>query len=73
MRGMDEQTTQTKVMKSWRLHPDIAKAIEDEWADRNYPNETAYVEAIFRLVFGLPEPPAPKPPRISKQALEMLA
>lgn len=68
---MSEQTTTTKVMKSWRLHPDIVDAIERGNETHEYPDETAYVEAIFRRVFGLPDPPKPKPIRIGKEALEL--
>lgn len=70
---MNEQITATKVMKSWRLPTEIVKAIEDGAKNREYPNETAYVEAIFRRVFGLPEPPTPKPPQVGEQAMELRA
>jgi len=75
---MDEPTTnETKVMKALRLHPEIVKAIDDGYAGHDeYPSETAYIEAIFRLVFGLPEPPRPprpKPLRISKEAMALRA
>ena len=69
--SMDAQSIQTKVMKAWRLHPDIAAAIERGAKEHQYPNETAYVEAIFRRVLGLPEQPQPKPIRVSKQAMEL--
>jgi hypothetical protein len=73
---MDEPTTnENKVVKAWRLRPDIVRAIKDAWPDHEYPNETAYVEAIFCRVLGLPEPvmPKPKPPRISKKAMALRA
>jgi hypothetical protein len=72
---MDEQTTETKVMKAWRLHPDIVQAIEDGHKNCGYPNETAYIEAVFRRVYGLPDPPTPKPkpPRVKKKALALRA
>jgi hypothetical protein len=70
---MDEQIVKTKVMKSWRLHPDIVDAIKCAAAKHRYPDETAYVEAVFRRVLGLPDIPDPKPPRISKQAMELRA
>jgi hypothetical protein len=60
-----------KVNKAWRLHPDIVKAIEDGFETHEYPTETAYVEAIFRRVFGLPDPPKPKPIRISGEPMEL--
>lgn len=68
-----EQTAATKVVKSWRLHPDIVEAIKDGNETHEYPNETAYVEAIFRRVFGLPDPPPPKPPRVGKKAMALRA
>lgn len=73
IRRMDEPTTENKVLKAWRLHPDIAKAIEGKWESHRYPSETAYVEAIFRQVFGLPDPPTKKPqrPRIGKKAMAL--
>lgn len=68
-----QQTSAVKVVKSWRLHPDIVKAIEDGNETHEYPNETAYVEAIFRRVFGLPDPPRSKPPRVGKRAMALRA
>lgn len=68
---MSDQPVKPKVMKSWRLPPEIVNKIEAGFQKHEYPDETAYVEAIFRRVFGLPDPPKPKPPRVSKQALEL--
>jgi hypothetical protein len=71
--AMNEQAAKTKVMKAWRLHPDIVEAIKRGHEKHGYPDETAYVEAIFRRVLGLPERPEPEPLRVTKQALELRA
>lgn len=73
MRRMSEQIikTKVKVMKSWRLDPNIVKAIKKGARTHGYRDETAYVEAIFRRVLGLPEPPEPTPPQINKQAMDL--
>jgi HD-like signal output (HDOD) protein len=73
IKRMSEQNSKPKVMKSWRLPAEIVEAIRRGAEAHNYPDETAYVEAIFRRVLGLPEPPEPKPVRIKKEALALRA
>jgi hypothetical protein len=70
---MSDQTVKNKVMKSWRLHPDIVDAIKRGTTKHDYPDETSFVEALFRRALGLPEPPLPKPPQVGKGALQLRA
>ena len=62
-----------KVMKAWRLHPDVVEAIKRGAEKHGYPDETSFVETIFRRVLGLPETqkPTPQPPQISNEAMDL--
>lgn len=71
--AMSQQIPKNKVMKSWRLHPEIVDAIRRGMETHGYPDETSFVETIFRRVLGLPEVPEPTPPQISEQAMDLRA
>jgi hypothetical protein len=73
IRAMSEQTAKIRIVKSWRLPPEVLEAIRDAAIKLEYPDETAYVEDVFRRVLGLPEraKPQPKPLRISKEAMAL--
>ena len=49
------QSKAAKVLKAYRLKPEIVQALQDGWqSHEGYSNETQFVEDVLSLALGLP-------------------
>lgn len=65
-----EQTPKTKVLKSYRLDPEIVEALRRGQMANDYAEETAYLEDVLRLALGLGlKAESQRTPRVRKVAL----
>lgn len=69
---MEKQTPKKKVLKSYRLRPEIVDAIQAGMQKHGYSEETAYLEAILELALRLTPKRAVRP-KVSRRATALAA
>lgn len=69
---METQTTKKKILRSYRLRPEIVDAIRQGMERHGYQEETAYIEAVLQLALGV-KAPTPSRPSVSRKVLALAA
>jgi len=70
--AMEEQTTKTKISKSYRFRPEIVEAIQAGMEKHGYTNETQYLEDVLSRALNLALP-KPELPKVNRKALALAA
>ena len=69
---MEKETPKKKVMKSYRLRPEIVEAIAKGMERHGFTEETAYVETVLQLALNV-NLPVPTRPSVNRKALALAA